>query len=294
VAKLFSGSVIDETGGQAFVSPEELTRIQKELVVHYPDIFTSSPTELRAWRESAGRSYVDAGNWAAAVACYDLLLRESPSSVFYLAQRGTAHAGLGHWKEASSDMLQAVDSGADDLSTWNAAAILCLWTKDLPRYQKLCADLLRRFGGIQDISRSNGLAYLCSLGPDSARDLPVTLTMVKRLIETRPQDSEIRNTYGAVLYRCGEIAEAIRQLEEAIRLDGNGGIISDWLFLSMASARTGRADQARRWLDRAEKKVKADREPVPGKPTPEWSYPLHDEILLIEARQLLAGQAPAP
>jgi tetratricopeptide (TPR) repeat protein len=214
--------------------------------------------------------------------------------VFYLSERGAAHAGLGHWKEAAQDMLQAVDSGSEDLVVWNGAAILCLWTGDSPRYRRLCDELLRHFGDIKDVVRSSGLAYLCSLGPEPSHDLHLAIAMARRLVEGRPSDSEQRTIYGAVLYRAGEHADAIRQLEESIRLNGNGGTLADWLFLSLASQRLGRDEEGRRWLAKAEERIDADHQPVPGKPAPQWTLPLHNEILRAEARSLLSGKAKTP
>ena len=58
------------------------------------------------------------------------------------------------------------------------------------------------------------------------------------------------NTLGAALYRAGRFDEAIRRLEEAIRLRGGDGLPQDWAFLAMAHHRLGHRDEARRWLDR--------------------------------------------
>jgi tetratricopeptide (TPR) repeat protein len=58
------------------------------------------------------------------------------------------------------------------------------------------------------------------------------------------------NTLGAALYRAGRYAEAIRRLEEGIRLRGGKSLPADWAFLAMSHHRLGHPDQARRWLDR--------------------------------------------
>ena len=168
LARLFSAvGIDDETGGQVSVAPTELTRLQTALVAKYPELFAARPAELLSWYETEARSYMETRNWEAAARCYGLLMGQDPESHYYLAQRGMARAGLGRWKEAAADLLKAIEKGSDDHSVWNGAAILCLWNRDRQRYQELCDDLLRRFGKIRDISRSNQLAYLCTIGPES-------------------------------------------------------------------------------------------------------------------------------
>src|SRR5262245_13920490 len=58
------------------------------------------------------------------------------------------------------------------------------------------------------------------------------------------------NTLGAALYRAGRYDEAIRRLEEGIRLQGGESLPVDWAFLAMAHHRLGHRAEARRWLDR--------------------------------------------
>ena len=55
---------------------------------------------------------------------------------------------------------------------------------------------------------------------------------------------------GAALYRADRCDDAIRRLEEGIRLRGGDGLPEDWAFLAMAHHRLGHRDEARRWLDR--------------------------------------------
>jgi WD40 repeat protein len=294
IAKLFAAVGIDETGGQVSVAPEELTRLQSELASKYPDVFRTGPAEIVSWLESEAGFSVKAKNWEAAALCYGRLLELDPASHFYLAQRGWAEAGLGRWKEAAADLLKAIELGSDDLMVWDGAAILCLWNRDRQQYRELCDGLLSRYGQIKEITTSNQLAYLCSIGPEAPREIGLAVRMARRNVEARPNDSEVRTTYAATLYRSGELDEAIRQFDESLRLNRNGGMLADWLFLAMASARVGRDADARRWLDKAEKRIEADGKILPGKPAPEWTYPLHDQILRAEARERILAEKTKP
>ena len=53
------------------------------------------------------------------------------------------------------------------------------------------------------------------------------------------------NTRGAVLYRAGRHAEAVKVLREGMALHPQGGEFHDWVFLALAEHRLGHADAAR-------------------------------------------------
>jgi hypothetical protein len=81
--------------------------------------------------------------------------------------------------------------------------------------------------------------------------------------------------------------EAVAELNEAVKRDAQGGTWADYLFLAMAQQRLGRADEARKWLERAgqalDKEAPAD-----------WGRRLQQEVLRREAEQLLRGAADTP
>jgi WD40 repeat protein len=237
-AKPFSGIALDATGGQTSVSPEELSRTQRELFSRYPGAFSASKTDVLAWREAEAQSIGHLGNWSAAIPCYDALIESDPGNALFLANRADCHAGLHHWREAARDMVQAIDEGSEDVMVWYKAALLCLKSGDRAAYGRLRENLLRKYGDMTEPWASNALAYLCTLGPDAARDAGRVVAISRRVVATDPASYGSRNTLGAALYRAGEFDESIRQLEEAMRLHGKGGGHSDWLFLSRVRDRT--------------------------------------------------------
>jgi hypothetical protein len=92
-----------------------------------------------------------------------------------------------------------------------------------------------------------------------------------------------REDHGAALYRAGKFREAAGQLEEAVRLQGEGG--SNWqkLFLAMAYSRLGEAAKARRALDGARLGERAG-----------WDERLLYRRLRQEAGGLLKAPQPLP
>jgi hypothetical protein len=70
-------------------------------------------------------------------------------------------------------------------------------------------------------------------------------------VAANPQSWRCRELLGAALYRAGRHAEAVRELDEAVRLHGNG---SPWskLFLALAHQRQGHAEQVQQLRQRTQ------------------------------------------
>jgi hypothetical protein len=54
-------------------------------------------------------------------------------------------------------------------------------------------------------------------------------------------------------YRAGRLPEAVALLEQSLRADSTAGrAVVTWLWLALANQRLGKAQEARRWLDKAQ------------------------------------------
>jgi hypothetical protein len=90
---------------------------------------------------------------------------------------------------------------------------------------------------------------------------------------------------GAALYRAGRVDEAITRLDESVKVSGGAGAPQDWVFLAMAHHKKGKADDARRWLEKVRGFVNEKRE---------FSNDLVEtRILLRETEALLREPPPA-
>jgi hypothetical protein len=58
---------------------------------------------------------------------------------------------------------------------------------------------------------------------------------------------------GAALYRDGKPAEAIKELDEAVKLHGDGGSLWTRLFLALAHQRLGHTQEVADWQKKADK-----------------------------------------
>jgi tetratricopeptide (TPR) repeat protein len=94
-------------------------------------------------------------------------------------------------------------------------------------------------------------AWTCVLMPDALEDPLLAIRFAQQAVATDRKNFWFRRTLGATLYRAGRIDEAIEHLNRSVELEGRGGEVSMWLFLTMAHHKAGHADQARAWLDKA-------------------------------------------
>ncbi len=95
LAGVVSGFVIDRQGGQSPRSPAEICRDHRELLAGSPQVFMASGKELASWLDAEGGAMENAGLLPAAIACYDRLLTDDPSSHVFLSRRGELRAWLG-------------------------------------------------------------------------------------------------------------------------------------------------------------------------------------------------------
>jgi WD40 repeat protein len=72
----------------------------------------------------------------------------------------------------------------------------------------------------------------------------------QQAVEAEPQSWRSRELLGAALYRAGRHAEAVRELDEAVRLHGKGPLWAR-LFLALAHRRLGHAKQAQEYRRQA-------------------------------------------
>jgi Flp pilus assembly protein TadD len=98
------------------------------------------------------------------------------------------------------------------------------------------------------------LARVCTLAPDSVEDadLPSQVSAQElKQFETAFWSLTVR---GALSYRAKRYQEAVPLLQRSITAESkDGAAVLNWLWLAMAYHQLGEKDQARCWLDKAEK-----------------------------------------
>jgi len=103
----------------------------------------------------------------------------------------------------------------------------------------------------------NNLAWDYAVGPKDFRSPEKALPLALKAVELTRTNSIQLNTLGVVYYRLGQLANAIKTLEEGIKANKEGGWAEDFLFLAMAHQRLGEAAKAQAYFDKAVKRIEA-------------------------------------
>ncbi|MBI3845444.1 MAG: tetratricopeptide repeat protein [Planctomycetes bacterium] len=104
----------------------------------------------------------------------------------------------------------------------------------------------------------NDLAWiLATAAREDLRNPDEAVRLARRAVELRPNEVGPLNTLGIALYRHGDLQEAVSTLNRSMEL-GKGGCPEDWFFLAMAHQKLGKADEARRWYQRAVEQIEKE------------------------------------
>jgi WD40 repeat protein/Flp pilus assembly protein TadD len=275
---------------------------------------------LPAWHRARADESERAGDWYAAAFHLGRLTEAEPANGLHHFRRGVALGQLRRTTEADKeferarvlkDDLPELMTRADTyamLSLWHFTAnlyakamaapdapsdvcyrhaLLCLYLDDWSGHASACSATMRRFGRSQNPVEANRAAWTCALASGSLPELQPAVEAARQLVRANPKNPAVRNTLGAILYRAGQDGEAVRELNESIRLQANSGNELDYLFLAMAHHRLGKPDEARSWLEKATQ-VQAKLRPV------SWTDRLEWQLLYREAEALLKEPPPDP
>jgi tetratricopeptide (TPR) repeat protein len=274
---------------------------------------------LPAWHRARADESERAGEWYAAAFHLGQLIEAEPTSGRHHFRRGWAlaqlgrtaeadkeleralalkdgltelnqaniHAMLGRWDMASKLYAQATEAPNPASWVYSRRALLCLHLGDRAGYATACSAVVQRFGKSQNPNDANSAAWTCALGPGSLPELQPAVEVARRAVGADPKNWAVRNTLGAILYRAGHDAEAVKELNESIKLNRAGGTAIDFLFLAMAHHRLGKPDAARSWFEKAT-------QAHAKKPPATWTDRLEWQLLHREAEALLKEPPPNP
>ena len=109
------------------------------------------------------------------------------------------------------------------------------------------------------LTLSNNLAWALATCPDRGlRNPPRAVALAQSAVRQAPRDGVYWNTLGVAYCRAGDWDAAHAALERSVELRA-GGDSHDWFFLAMACWKRGQREQARIWLDRAERWMEKNR-----------------------------------
>jgi tetratricopeptide (TPR) repeat protein len=174
-------------------------------------------------------------------------------------RRANAHAEMSMWDQASHDFAWAVALGPGTVNVWYGRALARLAADDLTGYRKVCERLQRRFGQNVNYQTAQTMAWICMLGPDALADYRGLVQVLERAVAMHPNTCTYYHPLGWILYRAGRPEMAIQRLRDAIKFHPkNDGLVDDWLILAMAHQRLGHADEARKWFNKASRRIELE------------------------------------
>jgi WD40 repeat protein/tetratricopeptide (TPR) repeat protein len=209
-----------------------------------------------------------------------------------LLRLAEAYAATGRWNDATACFTKASTQGGLTQQASYRFALSALAAGDHATYQRICQASLQALGLKPHPHRANDAVMTCALGPGAVADWSPPVKLMEQAIaqiavlnlfedDQRAHRHAFLNTLGAVLYRAGRPKQAVARLLEAIAESEGEGTWHDWLFLALAHHALGNADEARRWL------TKADTRNVPSATAFSWES-VELELLLREAQKLIA------
>jgi tetratricopeptide (TPR) repeat protein len=118
------------------------------------------------------------------------------------------------------------------------------------RARKVLAEALERVGN--DPGQQCDISWILSIHPDlQLRDPVRAQSLAAKAVAAEPADGLMLGALGAARYRAGDWKGAAKALDRSAQLRPEGRAY--WFFLAMTRWRLGDKDEARRWLERANK-----------------------------------------
>jgi tetratricopeptide (TPR) repeat protein len=178
---------------------------------------------------------------------------------------------------------------------WFPLAVLTIRHGDVDGYGALCAEMLQRFEGTKEPVVAEQVARMCTLIPGVVDNPRRALELGRKAVAADANQPFFLLARGSAEYRAGQFQAAVETLGESARKNGQPwGRAQAELFLAMAHARLGHAEQARRTLAEAERSLAK----LPEKPDVftlqlawHWRERAIFQVLLREAATVL-GLAP--
>jgi hypothetical protein len=162
-------------------------------------------------------------------------------------------------------------------------------------YQRLCRRLVQQYGDTTDTELAREVSYLCSMGPAALDHYSPCVALAERAVAAKGGHDSL-SSLGAILYRSGRFADALRHLHQAVSVYGEGGNPQDQLFLAMAYHALGDDERAREELMKTEASIPRTLELEDEKRghvrwPDDWLVPTELRLLRAEAESLLMDSA---
>jgi tetratricopeptide (TPR) repeat protein len=141
--------------------------------------------------------------------------------------------------------------------------------------------------------RAYHVARACTLAPDAVAKASLPGHLAEKELQDSAREFWSLTEQGALAYRAGRFHEAVALFEQSLRADATPGrAVVNWVWLALANQRLGKAEEARRWLGKAQAWLDQYRDGMPARAEEELGLHLHNwleaHVLRREAVALLS------
>lgn len=205
-----------------------------------------------------------------------------------LRMRGYIYAEEGRWKEAAGDFEQLITIDPSNPMDFFHLAALRVEMDDTAGYQRVCANIMARYGTTNKPSDGECAAKVCVLTPQSGADFNRVEKLVDAAVAADPNIWFLL-CKGMAEYRLGHYAAAVEPLQKTLSMDGN--FTCPGLMLAMTDYQLGKKDEAKAMLAKLAKHMD-ETSPKFTKASlgdDAWTDTLVDRHLLREATALMGS-----
>jgi tetratricopeptide (TPR) repeat protein len=180
-------------------------------------------------------------------------------------EQGRSRAARREWAQAADGYARALKGGStDDGHFWFEYAALLLLSGDRSGYARACSHLIERCDKASDL-RAYHVARACTLAPDAVADVSVPRRLSEKELRDSAREFWSLTEQGALAYRAGRYQESVPLFEQSLQADPKvGRAVLNWLWLALAHQRLGKAEEARRWLGKAQAWLDQYRDGIAG------------------------------
>jgi len=124
-----------------------------------------------------------------------------------------------------------------DYTTCNQLLRCYLVLHDAAPFQRLCKELVAKYGKDQNPVIRNNVIWTAALMPDALPNYTEVVHIASKLMDIKGNGATYLNTYGSLLYRVRQYRAAVSHLNKSIEAKKGKGDAFDWIFLAMAKHR---------------------------------------------------------
>ena len=212
-------------------------------------------------------------------------------------EQGRDRAARRQWDRAVNGYARNLTRGPTERGDfWFEYAAVSLLSGDRPAYTRTCARMIERCGK-EGGPRSYQMARTCTLAPNAVADVSLLGRLAEKELQDFAREFWSLTEQGALAYRAGEFQQAVPFFEQSLQADPRPGrAVVNWLWLALTSQRLGKAEEARRWLNKAQAWLDQYRDGMPARAEEEFGLHLHNwleaHVLRREAEALIRSEAP--